>query len=114
MVLVKVTTDTGAVGWGEAPTTLMTLPVRESVREVARFYTGKELHDSARNFSEFCRYSFYHSRSIEATFRRLGCPRARPYGHGHAHISCYCGEQSPDHESDCRSPTGSCGKVDEA
>ena len=32
VILVKVTTSTGAVGWGEAPTTLMTHPVRESVR----------------------------------------------------------------------------------
>ncbi len=67
VVLVKVTTDTGAVGWGEAPTTLMTVPVRESVREVARFYEGKELSAAAEAFEEFCRYSFYHSRSMEAT-----------------------------------------------
>jgi gluconate/galactonate dehydratase len=67
VILVKVTTDTGAVGWGEAPTTLMTLPVRESVREVARFYVGKDLAESSRAFEEFCRFSFYHSRSMEAT-----------------------------------------------
>ena len=67
VILVKVTTASGAVGWGEAPTTLMTHPVRESVREVARFYEGHELVDHAGSFREFERYSFYRSRSMEAT-----------------------------------------------
>lgn len=67
VVLVKVTTSNGAVGWGEAPTTLMTRPVFESVREVARFYEGRPLEDRARSFAEFHRYSFYRSRSMEAT-----------------------------------------------
>jgi len=67
VILVKVTTASGAVGWGEAPTTLMTHPVRESVREVARFYEGHELADHAGSLREFERYSFYRSRSMEAT-----------------------------------------------
>ena len=67
VILVRVTTSSGAVGWGEAPTTLMTHPVRASVPEVARFYEGRELHDHARALREFERYSFYRSRSMEAT-----------------------------------------------
>ena len=67
VILVKVTTANGAVGWGEAPTTLMTHPVRESVREVGRFYIGRELSDHASGLREFERYSFYRSRSMEAT-----------------------------------------------
>ncbi len=67
VILVKVTTQDGAVGWGEAPTTLMTHPVRESVPEVARFYEGQDLHDHAASLREFERYSFYRSRSMEAT-----------------------------------------------
>jgi L-alanine-DL-glutamate epimerase-like enolase superfamily enzyme len=67
VVFVKVTTSTGLVGWGESPTTLMTVPVRESVREVARFYEGHELEEMNACFEEFCRYSFYRSRSMEAT-----------------------------------------------
>jgi gluconate/galactonate dehydratase len=67
VILVKVTTSSGAVGWGEAPTTLMTHPVRESVREVARFYEGRALADHAQCLREFERYSFYRSRSMEAT-----------------------------------------------
>lgn len=67
VLLVRVTTSDGAVGWGEAPTTLMTLPVKESVREVARIYEGADVETLAAAFERFCRYSFYHSRSIEAT-----------------------------------------------
>jgi len=67
VILVRVTTANGAVGWGQAPTTLMTHPVRESVLEVARFYEGHEVEDRQRCFEEFHRYSFYLSRSMEAT-----------------------------------------------
>ena len=67
MVFVRVTTSTGQIGWGEAPTTLMTRPVGESVKEVARFYEGRPLDEQRNAFSEFCRYSFYRSRSMEAT-----------------------------------------------
>ena len=67
VILVKVTTSNGAIGWGEAPTTLMTHPVRESVPEVGRFYEGRELADHAAALREFERYSFYRSRSMEAT-----------------------------------------------
>jgi gluconate/galactonate dehydratase len=67
VILVRVTTANGATGWGEAPTTLMTHPVAASVAEVARFYEGRELHDHAAALREFERYSFYRSRSMEAT-----------------------------------------------
>ena len=67
VILLKVTTANGAVGWGEAPTTLMTHPVRESVREVGRFYEGRDLADHGAALREFERYSFYRSRSMEAT-----------------------------------------------
>jgi len=67
VILVKVTTSSGAIGWGEAPTTLMTHPVRESVREVSRFYEGHDVRDHAGCLREFERYSFYRSRSMEAT-----------------------------------------------
>jgi gluconate/galactonate dehydratase len=67
VILVKVTTSDGAVGWGEAPTTLMTHPVGESVREVARFYEGHDLDSHVAALREFERYSFYRSRSMEAT-----------------------------------------------
>ncbi|HEV2428543.1 MAG TPA: mandelate racemase/muconate lactonizing enzyme family protein [Thermoplasmata archaeon] len=88
VLLTRVTLSNGAVGWGEAPTTLMTLPVRESIREVARFFEGRDLSAASEAFAEFDRYSFYRSRSMEATSalssvdiachdlrgRELGCP----------------------------------------
>jgi len=67
VIFVRVTTASGAVGWGEAPTTLMTHPVRDSVPEVARFYEGRDLDDHVLCLREFERYSFYRSRSMEAT-----------------------------------------------
>jgi len=67
VILVRVTTAGGAVGWGEAPTTMMTHPVLESVRGVARFYEGHRLEEHAACLREFERYSFYRSRSMEAT-----------------------------------------------
>ncbi len=67
VVLVRLETASGAVGWGEAPTTLMTRPVVESVREVARFFEGRDLADAPRATREFERYSFYRSVSMEAT-----------------------------------------------
>jgi gluconate/galactonate dehydratase len=67
VVLVKVTTSRGEVGWGEAPTTLMTHPVRASVPEVARFYEGQEVAEHAIGRREFERYSFYRYHSMEAT-----------------------------------------------
>jgi gluconate/galactonate dehydratase len=67
VLLVRVTTANGATGWGEAPTTLMTRAVGASISEVARFYEGHELHDHAGCLREFERYSFYRSRSMEAT-----------------------------------------------
>ncbi len=94
VILVKVTTSTGAVGWGEAPTTLMTHPVRESVREVARFYEGQSLDDHVACLRRYEIYSFYRSRSMEATSalssvdiachdlvgRELGAPISRLVG----------------------------------
>jgi gluconate/galactonate dehydratase len=67
VILVRVTTANGAIGWGEAPTTLMTRAVDASIPEVARFYAGHELQDHASCLREFERYSFYRSRSMEAT-----------------------------------------------
>lgn len=67
IILVKVTTSSGAVGWGESPTTLMTLPVLESIKEVARHYLGRDTHEAQRCFHDFYRASFYQSVSMEAT-----------------------------------------------
>ncbi len=67
MIIVRITTDDGLTGYGEAPTTLMTLPVLESVKEVMRSFVGKDVHNINSNVLDFYRNSFYLSRSMEAT-----------------------------------------------
>lgn len=67
ILLVKFTTDDGLVGFGEAPTTLMTLPVKESMEEVKRVFLGADFYDVERNLKTFYKHSFYLSKSMEAT-----------------------------------------------
>ncbi len=67
ILLVRLTSDDGKQGWGEAPTTLMTLPVKESMKEVARVFQGADYFNVEKNLKDFYRNSFYLSRSMEAT-----------------------------------------------
>ena len=67
ILLVKLTSSDGKVGFGEAPTTLMTLPVKESMKEVQRVFSGANFFDVEKNVKEFYRHSFYLSKSMEAT-----------------------------------------------
>ncbi|MEM0155841.1 MAG: mandelate racemase/muconate lactonizing enzyme family protein [Thermoplasmataceae archaeon] len=67
ILLVKLTSSDGKVGFGEAPTTLMTLPVKESMKEVQRVFSGADFFQVERNVKEFYRHSFYLSKSMEAT-----------------------------------------------
>ena len=43
ILILKLTSSNGNIGFGEAPTTLMTLPVKESLREVSRIFQDKKL-----------------------------------------------------------------------
>ncbi len=67
ILLVKLTSDDGLVGFGEAPTTLMTLPVKESMSEVKRVFQDADFFNVEKNLKEFYRHSFYLSKSMEAT-----------------------------------------------
>lgn len=67
IILVKLTTADGLVGYGEAPTTLMTRPVYEQAREVARIFKGKEVNEIRKNYLDFFRHSFYLPVSMEST-----------------------------------------------
>lgn len=67
MIMVKVITDDGIIGFGEAPTTFMTLPVKESAEEVKRVFLNKNVNQVYKNTMEFYKHSFYLSRSMEAT-----------------------------------------------
>lgn len=67
ILLLKLTTSDGYVGFGEAPTTLMTLPVYEQLKEVARVFKNKEVTEIEKNVKEFYKHSFYLTVSMEAT-----------------------------------------------
>ncbi len=67
ILLVRLTTEDGLVGYGEAPTTFMTLPVRESMEEVKRVFLGADFFNIEKNLKDFYRNSFYLTRSMEAT-----------------------------------------------
>ncbi|MEM4056184.1 MAG: mandelate racemase/muconate lactonizing enzyme family protein [Thermoplasmatales archaeon] len=67
ILLLRMTTSDGIVGYGQAPTTLMTLPVLEELRELARIYKGKEVTEIKKNYMEVYKHSFYLPVSMETT-----------------------------------------------
>ncbi len=67
IIVLKLTTSDGVVGYGEAPTTMMTLPVYEEMREVARVFKGKEATEIEKNYMDFYKHSFYLPVSMETT-----------------------------------------------
>lgn len=67
ILILKMTTSDGIVGYGEAPTTLMTLPVLEQMREVARIFKGKDPEELNANMMDVYRNSFYMPVSVETT-----------------------------------------------
>ncbi|MDA8055128.1 MAG: mandelate racemase/muconate lactonizing enzyme family protein [Thermoplasmatales archaeon] len=66
LVLRMVTSD-GEIGYGEAPTTLMTRPVFEEMREVGRVFQNREVEEIRKNYTEFYKHSFYLPVSMEST-----------------------------------------------
>ncbi len=67
ILLVRLTSEDGLVGYGEAPTTFMTMPVKESMEEVKRIFLGADFFNVEKNIKDFYRNSFYLTRSMEAT-----------------------------------------------
>jgi len=66
-IIVKVTTSSGAVGWGEAVPTLRVGPVVEAIKEAARVYIGRDPHNVEANLREWYKHDFYMARSFEST-----------------------------------------------
>ncbi len=66
-IILKLTTSTGLVGYGEAVPTLRVRPVIESLREVARVYVGRDPFDVERNWHEWHKHDFYLPVSFEST-----------------------------------------------
>ncbi|MEM0167162.1 MAG: mandelate racemase/muconate lactonizing enzyme family protein [Thermoplasmatales archaeon] len=67
IIVLRLETSNGEVGYGEAPTTLMTRPVYEQMREVGRFFVGRDVEEIAKNYREFYKRSFYLPVSMEST-----------------------------------------------
>ncbi|ASI13628.1 mandelate racemase subfamily of enolase superfamily enzyme [Candidatus Mancarchaeum acidiphilum] len=67
IVVLRMTTSDGIVGYGEAPTTLMTKPVIEEAREMARVLKGKDPTEIEKNSLEVYKHSFYMPESMETT-----------------------------------------------
>lgn len=66
-IVVKLTTSTGEVGYGEAVPTLRVQPVINSLKEVARVYSGKDPLNVEANFHEWHKHDFYLPVSFEST-----------------------------------------------
>ncbi len=67
ILILKLTSSNGNIGFGEAPTTLMTLPVKESLKEVSRIFQDKNYFNIEKNLREYYKNAFYISKSIEET-----------------------------------------------
>ncbi len=67
ILIIRITSNDGTVGYGEAPTTFSTMSVRESMNEVKRTFMGKDFFKVERNIADFYRDSFYLSKSFQHT-----------------------------------------------
>ncbi len=67
IIVVRVTTSDGQVGYGEAPTTMMTLPVLEGVRDLCRILKGRGVTDIQSSRMYIYKHSFYLTVSMETT-----------------------------------------------
>jgi gluconate/galactonate dehydratase len=66
-VVLRVTTSSGQIGYGEAVPTLRVMPVIESLKEVGRAYVGREAEDFEANQTEWRKQDFYLPMSFEST-----------------------------------------------
>ncbi len=67
MVLVRVTTDDGKVGWGETVTALRANAVVNMVKSVSRVFIGKDVFNVEKNRLEWYKHDFNLSISLEST-----------------------------------------------
>jgi galactonate dehydratase len=67
MVLVKVETSDGQVGYGEAVPTLRAEPLLHSIAEIGRVYSGLDPYEIEKNRREWERNDFYLHSSFEST-----------------------------------------------
>jgi L-alanine-DL-glutamate epimerase-like enolase superfamily enzyme len=67
IILVKMTTVDGYVGWGEAPTELMALSVYQQIREISRIFLNKEVTEVRRNIEEVYKHDYWLAVSMQST-----------------------------------------------
>lgn len=66
MVLVKVVTSNGMIGYGEAVPTLRVNTVFSAIQQVSKGFLGKDTDNIERNYHEWYKQDFYLSRSFES------------------------------------------------
>ncbi len=67
MLLVKVTTSDGLVGWGETVTAMRAKPMVEMVKNISRLMKGRSIFDLESNRMEWYRQDFNSSISLESS-----------------------------------------------
>ncbi|ACP46537.1 Mandelate racemase/muconate lactonizing protein [Sulfolobus islandicus Y.G.57.14] len=67
MIIVRIITENGAVGYGEAVPTLRVISVYNAIKQVAKGYIGKEVEEVENNYHEWYKQDFYLARSFEST-----------------------------------------------
>ncbi|WP_338599257.1 mandelate racemase/muconate lactonizing enzyme family protein [Sulfolobus tengchongensis] len=66
MIVVRVITENGAVGYGEAVPTLRVISVYNAIKQVAKGYIGREVEEVEKNYHEWYKQDFYLARSFES------------------------------------------------
>ncbi len=67
MLILKLTTEDGYTGWGEAPTELMALSVNDELKEVGRIFQNKEITDIRKNVEEVYKHKYWLPVSMQTT-----------------------------------------------
>src|SRR5579875_521416 len=66
MILVRVTTSNGLVGYGEAVPTIRAISVYNAIKQVSKAYLNKEVEETEKNYYEWYKQDFYLARSFES------------------------------------------------
>ncbi|AAK43295.1 mandelate racemase/muconate lactonizing enzyme family protein [Saccharolobus solfataricus] len=66
MIVTRVITENGEVGYGEAVPTLRVISVYNAIKQVSKAYIGKEVEEVEKNYHEWYKQDFYLARSFES------------------------------------------------
>lgn len=67
LLFLRLTTDDGYVGWGEAPTELMALSVYEELKHLARLFKGKDVTEIRKNYEDVYKHEYWMPFSMQTT-----------------------------------------------